>query len=449
MLDLGWYFRALKRRWTWIVAGGLLGVIAAGAFALSRPRFYEASTTIMVSPPREAAAPVNPQTYRALLENGTLASEIVEELGLAQPPHGLTPQAFLEQALTVEAVANTNVVRLKVRLRDPKVAAEASRRLADKAIALTTQLNQQEGTSMQSLLKDHVDASAERLANAEKALLTFQQSAQVELLEEDTEALLGQRGDLLKLTVAIESEKARLAAAEQEIKRQERVLSVPRAVNAEEALRRADVRETPPNQPPVAATGSGEPRPEPPPQQRDEDRDREKPEELRKEEEKKKEERRTQRAAEAAAPSPDTAADSASLDLTNPFVNPVYQTLDFQIATSRARLAALERQRRELVDVRKLGGEGLGQLSDLYSRQIQLARLQTNFDLAKRVHSDLMVRYEESRTQVLGSSPMLQIVDRALPPDRPQSRRTTQLAALGLAFGLVAAGLLALLVEAS
>ena len=76
--------------------------------------------------------------------------------------------------------------------------------------------------------------------------------------------------------------------------------------------------------------------------------------------------------------------DSQHLDLTNPFVNPVYQTLDFQIATTRTRIAALERGRDELMNVKKLGGKELAQLNELYRREIEQARLQANFDLATK-----------------------------------------------------------------
>src|SRR5206468_4952504 len=110
------------------------------------------------------------------------------------------------------------------------------------------------------------------------------------------------------LVTEIEAEKARLNAAEEEIKHQSPVLSVGRAVAAEQALRRAQ-------QPPDRADrlsradqqrrdrGDGSAAGEPPPQDRRGDRS-----------------------------IGTTAVDPESIDLTNPFVNPVYQTLDLQIA---------------------------------------------------------------------------------------------------------------------
>jgi len=417
-VDLGWYVRAIRRRWSWVLAGAVVGAVAAFAFATSRTVLYEAVTTLMIAhPARTPDAEASPQAFTAIVENASLAAQVIQELHLDAPPHEFTPQAFLERAVTVEPVGATNVLLLKVRLREPEVAADASRRLAQKAIALTRALSQQEGSTIQEQLKGHLETAAARMAAAEQTLLAFQQKAQVELLKEDTQAMLDERGDLLKLVIAIESERARLAAAELEIKRQEPVLTVGRAVGSEEALRRFETRNnTDAARMAAAATAGARLKPAP--------------------------------GAPAGvlerAPDRDTAADAESLDLTNPYVNPVYQTLDFQIATSRTRLAALEQERRQLVDVRKLGGETFSRLSELYRRQIELAQLQTSFDLAKRIHSDLSVRFEESRTQLLGTSPQLQLVDPAIPPDRPVSRRRALLAGVGFLSGLLAMSLLVL-----
>ena len=67
--------------------------------------------------------------------------------------------------------------------------------------------------------------------------------------------------------------------------------------------------------------------------------------------------------------------------------------------------------------------------------------------LAKRIHSDLTVRYEESRTQALGNAPQLQLVDEAMPPDRPLPRGTLRFGALGFAVGLISVGVLTLILE--
>ena len=364
-----------------LIGGALFGAVVGIAVTYRSPTLYEAVTTLLVVPSQKAPIlQINPATFQAILVNGSLAQQIIDELELSKPPHHLTPQLFLERALNVDQVTGTNIVRVRVALRNPGLAAEASRRLAQKAIVLTEELNQLEVTSAQEQLKSRLADASARMDTAEKELLGYQKRAQVELLKEDTQAMLEERGDLLKLTISIESEKARLQAAELEIKRQEKVLSVSRAIGSEEALRRTD--------------GTTE-----------------------------------------------------VLDATNPFINPVYQSLDFQIASSRARLAGLEQQRHQLVDVRKLGGEELSRLSELYSRQFELARLQASFDLAKKIHSDLVVRYEEAKSQAGSNSPQLQLIDKAVSPDRPIPAGRLRSLLLGLIAGALAAGLAALWLE--
>jgi uncharacterized protein involved in exopolysaccharide biosynthesis len=81
-------------------------------------------------------------------------------------------------------------------------------------------------------------------------------------------------------------------------------------------------------------------------------------------------------------------------------------------------------------------------LSELYRREIELARLQETFDLALKVHGDLAIRYEQSRTQPLGNTAQLQIVDNALPPEHPVARKRLQYSVFGAGVGVVAMALL-------
>lgn len=400
--DVDRYMRAVRRRWLTIALGAIVGGALAFGYASSRPVVYQGVTTLLVVPPSQpTAASMNPATFRALVENLTLASEVISELQLTGK---LTPHAFLETALSVEEVRGTNLVRVKVGLDDPKLAAEASRRLASKAIALHKKISQDDSASIQGQLKDHLTEAEQRRTKAENELLAYRQSAQVELLKEDTTAQLKERGDLLRLVVEIEAEKARLSAALTEIKRQPPLLTAGRMPGAEDALRRADADAKAAREKIDALNGR-------------------KP---------------------AAARSE---ADAQHLDLSNPYINPVYQTLDYQIATSRTRIAALEKERDELVDVKKIGGKELSKLTELYRREIEQARLKASFDLADRAYGDLAVRYEQSRTQPLGSTGQLQVIDEALPPDSPVTRRRVQYVTFGAGTGFVLALMVAVAFE--
>lgn len=407
--DLGpaWYVVALRRWVLLIVAGTVLGGVIAFWNASRRPLRYQGVTTLLVVPPAQpGGAQVNPATFRAIVENATLASQVIDELKLQDT---LTPHRFLERALTVEEIRGTNIVKVKVTLADPKLAAEGSRLLAQKAIVLAQQITQQDGVSVQEQLKRHLSDAAQRMQQAERALLEYKQRAQVDLIKGDTAAQLKERADLLPLVIDIAAERARLAAAENEIKRQQPVLQVARTPAAEDALRRVQSAANPPREPARSEAD--------------------------------KDKNRQQTAKEGSE------VDAQQLDLTNPFVNPVYQTLDYQIATSRTRIAALEKERDEVMNVKKLGGKELAQLSELYRREIEQARLQANYDLSTKVHGDLALRYEQSRTQALGHTSQLQVVDQALPPDSPVSRKRLQNGMLGAGMGFIGTALIALVWE--
>jgi uncharacterized protein involved in exopolysaccharide biosynthesis len=389
LVDIGRYVRAVQRRLLPIVILATIAAVLAFISAGRQQLMYEGVTTLLVVPAAQPlAAQINPATFRAIVENASLAAEVIDELKLRErlpQAGGLTPHEFVDANLSVEEIRATNIVKVKVTMPDANLAAAASRRVAEKAIALTQQITQREGSSIQGQLKNHLDAAQDRLRSAEQELLAYKQRAQVDLIKGDADAQLRARADLLDLTVNIAAERARLAAAEAEITRQPKLLSTPRTPAAEDALRHV---------PGAPETG------------------------------------------------PDI--DTRQLDLSNPYVNPVYQTLDFQIAMSRARVAALQKQRDELINVKKIGGKELAELSELYRRQIEQARLQGNYDLATRVYSDLSVRYEQSRTQALGNFAQLQIIDAAIPPDHPLSRHRVQEALFGASAGLFAGTLIVL-----
>ena len=103
---------------------------------------------------------------------------------------------------------------------------------------------------------------------------------------------------------------------------------------------------------------------------------------------------------------------------------------------------SLEKQKTELVDVRKLGAAKLAVLNHLYELESELARRQVEQDLAEKIYMEISQRYEEASLQVVGRSAELSVIDTAVPADQPVSRKvalnTVVGAAIGLSLGLAA-----------
>jgi succinoglycan biosynthesis transport protein ExoP len=396
-IDLTEYARTVWRYRLAIAIATLVCGVAVFVVTSRAQSVYEATAQLVVNQSKmgdQAAVQAMPglvASYRALLDNHSLAARIVKEFGLDKPPHSFTALSFQANALTSDAVRDTNVITIRVRLSDPVLAARVANRYAELAVDLAQRLSRDETAVARDIIKTQLDQSAARLTEAEDKLQQFKKEAQIDLVKEDVKALLGERGRLVALMVEIEGERARLSRAEQEFAKQERVRSEPSALDVGGNLRRGI-------------------------QEGEKD--------------------------SAAAPGMQLRSESI-----NPFINPVYEILDEQIAVSRTKLAGLEKQQTHLVGVLRLGAPEMVQLTQLYGKETQLARLETEFDLAKKVYVEVATRYEQARLQVASRTPQLQVLDEALPADRPVSPRPLRDTAIAMAVALVLAAFGALFVD--
>lgn len=360
-----------------ILVGTLLAGLSSWAVSSWLPRQYEATAMVMVAPPKVGGAAlgtppgIEVRNYRSYLENQSLSAQLIREFKLDAPPHLLTPARFLDKVLTVGDVRDSRLLEVRVKLREPQLAADVANELALRAVELSRTVNQEEVVVARDIIKEQLDFARERLTAARSAYEQGQKAAQVELLERDVETLLEQHRDLRVVQVSIERERARLTKAEEELARQERVRDVRRAVGSLTSLE--------------------------------------------------------DRSAEAPLPIRDA--------LLDPYVNPVHEYLNQQVATGRTSVASLEKEGDVLQ--RTLRGKG-GQfpvLAELYRRKSEVDELEMQQELAEKIYVDVATRYEAARLQVAERSAQLQVLDKALPPERPISPRMTQnvVAALVLA----------------
>lgn len=364
-------------RW-WVLAATLVTAGAAFGIGLKTPPTYEATVKLVVTQPRppspnEAMPAIGVATYRALIENQSLAAKVIKEFKLDGAPWRMTPEDFLEGRLSVETVAESGVVMLRVRMPSADLAARVANRLGQLSVELAQRLNQDESVRARDSIAAQLDEARKRLDETQTRLEAFRKQSQIEALRKDVDTALGQRAGLLPLLVEIQAEKARLAMAETQLASRERIGSLKRTIESDPGLTEA-ARE---------ATGG-------------------------------------QRSL-------------LGLATKNEFLNGVYEGLDQQVVSSRTRLSGLEKQKAELIDVRKLDASQLSFLNTLYARESELARHQTEFDLARAIYVDVSTRYEQARLLVAGRSAQLQVVDDALPPTHPTGSsvfRGTVLAAI-------------------
>ena len=270
---------------------------------------------------------------------------------------------------------------LSITWTDPKLAADVANAMAEQAVLRSRSLNQDETLVARDLIKSQLDVSREKLTAARTALEDYQRTAQVDLLEKEMQEVIKLQAGLDGKLIEIATERARLLKAEEELAKQEPVR------DARRALRSTVIR---------APDSTGKPVPQ-----------------LRE-------------------------------DVLDPYANPIYENLQQETTGTRTRLAALERERDELLRGRNRDGQ-LNKLAELYRRQARADELKMQQQLAEKVYVETATRYEQARLQVAGRSAQLQIIDRALPRDQKVSPRVALnvSAAFVLALSIIVIGIVA------
>ena len=370
--------------------------------------------------------------FRELLESPSLIAGVLKEFELSAPPHRITPHGFLANNLSVREIPDTGILSASVRFTDPDKLVKIANKYAESAVNLASRLNQDETKYAREMLKAQADQSRMRLTEAENELEAFRRKAQIELLRRDVEAILEHRPDVMSLQVDIEAERAQLRQAEIELSKQERVRDVRRSLDTVPDAPNAPARSgTEPSRTPEKG-----PQWSPPssmPQRGRVPASAERPRE----------------GEVSAPPRPSTgttstapAVPSAPLplrsELNDPYVNPVYEVLARDVAQSRAKLAGLEKRRQQLVSELKMSAPSSMKLETLYRSETQLAHLTGEYEVARNAYMNAASKYEDARLQITVRSPRLQILDSALPPDRPVRPRILRnvTAASMLAFTL-------------
>ena len=377
----------------WRYRLALLGVVvAAGAAALlvdwNRPRVYQANSRLMVSASKigDAIPPVSMGNYQAIVGSQSLASETLDELGLSKPPHNISAAEVMNVHLSVRAVPDTNVIQITTWFSDPAVAAEFANRLADKAVVLARDASRDDTITARDTIKIQVDELRGRLDDIERTLETYKKQANVDALRADVGALMYERGRLPSLAVAIEAERGRVRQITEELTKHEPVRNV----------RGATVPRTP--------------------------------------------------AAEPKAPS--SGPPAIRQDLLDPYVNPVYEGLQQELAQSRAKLSALEKERAAVAQTTSGSAAASHKIQELYSSEAEIERLEMERDMARRAYIDTSTRYEQARLQVASRSANVQVIDKAAPSTSPVSPRIARDVAAAIAMSLIIASAAILLLTA-
>ena len=383
----GQQLRLLKQYRVFIISCTVLGAVVAAGYTFLKSRTYIAEAALGISRSKigeslSTSDTLSTANFRPLIESGNVAAQVIKDLQLERSPFNVTLANFFTDAVAIQEVRNSFVLLVRGRLEDAKLVADMVNRVADIAADTARRVSQDEALQAQKDLKLQLDEAKQRLDGASKRLVETRTASQLELVQRDVDAALEQRRNLLTLQISIETERGRLARAEKELAGRSRVDLVKRSIDRDPALLEA-------------ARGNGAPK------------------------------------------------EILSLTSTTEEVNPVYRELDEQIASSRTELAGLERAQAQMT-ARKLDDAQLPRLTEMYAKEALLARLEMERDLARSVYEQVSRSYESARLLVAARSSGLQILSRAIAPDRPEPRKTSRNLLIGTLTGFLVSSFLVL-----
>ncbi|MEZ5288461.1 MAG: hypothetical protein R2712_27365 [Vicinamibacterales bacterium] len=356
----------------------LAAAVVTAIWAASGPTIYEAEAMLVVRPPRgesqmAPASPAQAAIFTPLVSSLSTAQQVVTSLGL----DGMTADTFVRDALRVNPVGGAPLIAVRVRLPDAALAARAANEVGARAVDQAQALSQQEAVDARDRMQDLRTEARHRYETAQAALEAFRRESRVDLLRKDAEGLLAERESLLKLTLELAGERARLARLDQEAAARPRIDTLTRTIDRDPAMMAA------------AQGASGGPPP-------------------------------------------------LGLSLSDQAVNETYAAIDTDRAQARGEVAALEER---LAGLKRSGltGPQSKALDALYAAERQLADRELDVAISRKSYEQAATEFEGARLQVANRSAELAVLAPAVAPDRPLGKRVVMQALLAGALVLGAA----------
>jgi uncharacterized protein involved in exopolysaccharide biosynthesis len=240
-------------RGKWIIAAvTITAMLVSGIFSFFIiPPTYEARTTLMVSP----LVPKNPppgqesaydtlltylsqypqmtlETYRVQVTNPHILNQVIKDLNLDPEKYNLSS---LKEAIDVEAVKDTNLIRITVKDKDPGMAAKIANTLAPKFVDFLSNVIKEQMGKSASFLKAQMQEEQKNLEAATEELKKFMARPQsINELQQDIEAKLKLITDfktqLVELDVEEKATRASLESARARLAKEPRVLDLQKSV---------------------------------------------------------------------------------------------------------------------------------------------------------------------------------------------------------------------------
>ncbi|WP_338243068.1 GumC family protein [Aurantiacibacter hainanensis] len=236
-ISIGEIASILWARKLWLIAAGLLGLLAALAYSLSQTPLYRSTATIELNPPtvpilsggaasaEEMVVPATDWEFRetqiGILRSRALAERVVRELGLISESESTgregssvsSAAGAIATSLTVQPEANSRLIALSYVSPEPTEAARLANAFATSYIQLTLDRKYEATIAARDFLEERIATVRDEVNRAERELVDYAQANGIVLLGGQGEDGEGGGGSLTSNSLT--SLNSALAAAQQ------------------------------------------------------------------------------------------------------------------------------------------------------------------------------------------------------------------------------------------
>lgn len=387
----------------WVIATiTIIAMLVSGilSFFVISPA-YEARSTLMVSPmaqkdqlaTKDSAydtlltylsqyPQMSLETYRVQVTNPHILNQVISELKLDREKYNLNT---LREAVNVEAIKDTNLIRISVKDKDPEMAARIANTLAPKFVDYLSETIKEQMSKSANYLQHQMIEEEKNLDAVTEQLQNYLAKPQsVQELQKDIDAKLELitefKTHLVELDVDEKSTKAALESAKKQLAKESRFLDVQKSIIDDPVMAGL-----------VAEKGG-------------------------------------------------SISNTPGLTMKSQEINENYITLNHKVAELEVILSGINSKKAAISsNIQKTQGE-LEKLQALFAKkQTEYNRLQQQYTIAQDTYNTFLQKYQETRITTSGKigDANIMVVSPAIIPDRPVSPRKALNIAIAMVLGLM------------
>lgn len=240
----------LRQHARWILIGTALGALTALLISLVLPKIYRATTYVLVSDSKIGPAtqaqvwPFAMPTFVPFVDNDELVAKALKQFHLDLAPYNLTPGKFRRRNyLDVSIPKGTRLLEISVDFPDARLAADLSNFLAQTAVDYNNQMNATDTVATQDFLKQRLDQSSTRMAEAAATRLRAREKARIEDREKELTIRLGQKeqisNQLEQLRLTLAQNQGRATSLQATLREEPRIYQLKKSITSDRFLERA------------------------------------------------------------------------------------------------------------------------------------------------------------------------------------------------------------------